>query len=109
MMSVASGNRSNAVHPQAVQRARRDALLGPELTSLPKYRRAAVTSSPRNHPSVMYASQNRMQDLWRPWSGTPARSGSVQSLMLPTDFGLGAADQSLPQSMQFNENVTRQC
>lgn len=74
-----AGAASNVVHPEPY-RARRDALLGPEHTSSPSYRRAAVTSSPRNMPlTALQALHPRVAQLQRQESGSSLGSGASQS------------------------------
>ena len=80
MLYVGAAN--NVIHPEP-RRARRDALMGPEQTSSPMYRRAAVTSSPRNAPlSQMPAVHPRVAELQRQESDSSRASTSSQSPLL---------------------------
>ena len=77
-----AGAASNVIHPEPFYRARRDALMGPEHTSSTTYRRAAVTSSPRNVPLTALPALHRVAQLQRQESGSSQGSGASQSPLL---------------------------
>ena len=77
-----TGAANNVIHPEPC-RARRDALMGPEQTASPTYRRAAVTSSPRNVPlSQQPALHPRVAELQRQESASSLASTTSQSPLL---------------------------
>lgn len=95
-----AGAANNVIHPEPY-RARRDALLGPEHTLLPGYRRAAVTSSPRNVPfTALQAPHPRVALLQRQESGSSQGSGASQSPLLGTD-GSQVGSNNVAGSLQL--------
>ena len=100
-----AGAASNVVHPEPY-RARRDALMGPEHTLSPTYRRAAVTSSPRNMPlTAIQALHPRVSQLQRQESGSSQGSAASQSPLLGTRGSTVSSDISAGNSHLLNGHV----
>lgn len=77
-----AGAANNVIHPEP-RHARRDALMRHDHISSPTYRRAAVTSSPRDWPlAALQAQHPRVAELQRQASGSSQASGLSQVPLL---------------------------
>ena len=92
-LMLLSGAASNVIHPEP-RRARRDALMSPEHTSSPMYRRAAVTSSPRNLPTQPPSPHPRVAELRRQESGSSHGSRASNSPLLGASDAAGSPGSS---------------
>ena len=102
LVMLLAGAASNVVHPEPY-RARRDALMGPEHTSSPTYRRAAVTSSPRSMPlTARQALHPRVAQLRRQESGSSQGSAASRNPLLETMENPVSSDISAPNSFLLN-------